>query len=61
MKTYLIIAVLCHSHVYVVSPRKPKKKPRKMGVTRAGNISLLFSQAAFNEEWTGGGTNNYAG
>ncbi|MDC8002601.1 DUF3078 domain-containing protein [Aureisphaera galaxeae] len=30
------------------------------GWTKAGNISLLFSQAAFNAEWTGGGTSNYA-
>lgn len=32
----------------------------KDGWTKAGNISLLFSQSAFNAEWTGGGTNNYA-
>lgn len=32
----------------------------KDGWNKAGNISLLFSQAAFNAEWTGGGTNNYA-
>lgn len=32
----------------------------KDGWNKAGNISLLFSQAAFNHEWTGGGTNNYA-
>lgn len=32
----------------------------KQGWTKAGNISLLFSQAAFNDEWTGGGTSNYA-
>lgn len=31
------------------------------GWKRAGNISLLFNQAAFNHEWTGGGTSNYAG
>lgn len=30
------------------------------GWHKAGNISLLFSQAAFNHEWTGGGTSNYA-
>lgn len=32
----------------------------KDGWTKAGNVSLLFSQAAFNDEWTGGGTSNYA-
>ena len=29
--------------------------------TRAGIISLLFNQTAFNHDWTGGGTNNYGG
>ena len=28
---------------------------------RSGTISLLFNQAAFNHDWTGGGTNNYGG
>lgn len=28
--------------------------------TRGGNASLMFSQAAFNHDWTGGGTNNVA-
>lgn len=31
------------------------------GWHRAGNFALLFNQAAFNAEWTGGGTSNYAG
>lgn len=32
----------------------------KEGWTQSGNVSLIFNQAAFNEEWTGGGTSNYA-
>jgi len=28
--------------------------------TKSGNASLMFSQAAFNHDWTGGGTNNVA-
>lgn len=32
----------------------------KNGWTKEGNASLLFSQSAFNAEWTGGGTSNYA-
>ncbi len=32
----------------------------KEGWNKSGNISLLFNQAAFNAEWTGGGTSNYA-
>jgi len=30
------------------------------GWNNSGAISLMFSQAAFNNEWTGGGTTNYA-
>ncbi len=30
------------------------------GWSKSGNVSLLFNQAAFNAEWTGGGTSNYA-
>jgi|TARA_R110000787_G_scaffold15134_6_gene46851 hypothetical protein len=33
----------------------------KEGWTRAGNASLLFNQAAFNNEWTGGGVSNISG
>ncbi|AVM51026.1 DUF3078 domain-containing protein [Capnocytophaga sp. oral taxon 878] len=29
--------------------------------TKGGNASLMFSQSAFNHDWTGGGTNNVAG
>lgn len=32
----------------------------KDGWTKAGNMAFLLSQAAFNAEWTGGGTSNYA-
>jgi len=31
------------------------------GWTSVGDISLLFSQAAFNSDWQGGGTSNYTG
>ncbi len=33
----------------------------KDGWTRQGNVSLLFNQSAFNNEWQGGGTSNIAG
>ncbi|WP_339610898.1 DUF3078 domain-containing protein [uncultured Planktosalinus sp.] len=33
----------------------------KDGWTKTGNFSILFNQAAFNHEWTGGGTSNIAG
>lgn len=38
-----------------------EKPTNANGWTRGGNVSLLFNQAAFNKEWTGGGTNNYGG
>ena len=28
--------------------------------SKGGNASLMFSQSAFNHDWTGGGTNNLA-
>lgn len=37
-----------------------KKEEKPDGWSKSGNISLLFSQAAFNAEWTGGGTTNYS-
>ena len=33
----------------------------KEGWTRMGNASILFNQAAFNNEWIGGGVSNIAG
>lgn len=30
------------------------------GWKKEGTVSLLFNQAAFNKEWTGGGTTNYS-
>ncbi len=42
-----------------VAQEEEDEKP-KDGWTKSGNISFIFNQAAFNEEWTGGGTSNYA-
>ena len=33
----------------------------KTGWKKFGNITFLFNQAAFNNEWTGGGVSSYAG
>jgi hypothetical protein len=33
----------------------------KQGWQSSGDVLLLFNQAAFNKEWRGGGTSNYAG
>ena len=40
-------------------PTVPADQPTS-NWTKAGNASLLFSQSAFNADWTGGGTNNVA-
>ena len=41
----------------VETPAEEAPAPRW---TKGGSASLLFSQAAFNHDWTGGGTNNVA-
>jgi hypothetical protein len=37
------------------------KDTTNIGWKKAGTISLLFNQSAFNNEWQGGGTSNVAG
>lgn len=61
MKKLLLVSVLFIAPFMVFAQdAAPEEEGPKDGWTRAGNISLLFSQAAFNAEWTGGGTSNYA-
>lgn len=38
-----------------------EEKESTDGWTKGGNVSLLFSQSAFNSDWQGGGTSNYTG
>lgn len=58
-KTLLAVAFLgCFSTAFAQDEEKEKPKD---GWTRAGNISFLFNQSAFNAEWLGGGTSNIAG
>ncbi len=59
MKTQVFFLLLICPFIAFAQDAEEKEAP-KDGWTKAGNISLLFSQAAFNEEWTGGGTSNYA-
>jgi len=59
MKKILLIAAMFAVSFSSFSQDVEEEAP-KDGWSKTGNISLLFSQAAFNEEWTGGGTNNYA-
>jgi hypothetical protein len=60
MKKNLILAVLFMIPFAIFAQDAEEAEAPKDGWHKAGNISLLFSQAAFNHEWTGGGTNNYA-
>ena len=58
-KTLLTIAFIgCFSLTFA---QEEEKEEPKDGWTRAGNISFLFNQSAFNAEWLGGGTSNIAG
>jgi len=58
-KLFLFTALFIAPFIMKAQDATEEEAP-KDGWHKAGNISLLFSQAAFNHEWTGGGTNNYA-
>jgi len=60
MKKLLLIAALFAVSFTGFAQDTEEKEAPKEGWSKAGNIALLFSQAAFNTEWTGGGTSNYA-
>jgi len=59
-KIIFTVAILATTITGFAQDAEAEAEAPKDGWTKAGNIALLFSQAAFNEEWTGGGTNNYA-
>lgn len=59
-KLIVSIAFLALSAHAFAQNNNDDKEP-KVGWSGAGTISLLFNQAAFNNEWQGGGTSNYAG
>lgn len=56
MKKVLLSLVALASVSAFAQENQPKN-----GWTKAGVVSLLFNQSAFNKEWTAGGTNNYGG
>ncbi|MBZ9728220.1 DUF3078 domain-containing protein [Salegentibacter sp. JZCK2] len=56
----LVLALALFSGVFNVNAQEEEEE-QKEGWTTEGNISLLFNQSAFNDEWTGGGTSNLAG
>lgn len=55
-KIILSVSVLAFAGLFA---QENQEKPN--GWTRGGSVSLLFNQAAFNKDWTGGGSNNYGG
>jgi len=59
-KLILLIALLVVSLTSLAQDAE-EKEGLKDGWSKGGNISLLFNQAAFNHEWTGGGVSNIAG
>jgi hypothetical protein len=61
MKKLLLLIVLLTAPLALIAQEEATKDTIPNGWTRAGNLSLLFNQAAFNAEWTGGGTSNYSG
>lgn len=61
MKKQLLLILLVTLPVFLFAQEETDNDTIVNGWKRSGNISLLFNQAAFNHEWTGGGTSNYAG
>ncbi len=60
-KTLLTLVLLATSTIAFAQEEKKEEEAPKDGWTRAGNVSFLFNQSAFNHEWLGGGTSNIAG
>jgi len=58
MKKILLSIVCCL--VTFTGFSQEKKEAAKGPWTKVTNMSLLFNQAAFNNQWQGGGTSNYA-
>jgi len=62
MKKYLLLAmVIIASPLSLLAQDEKEKDSIQNGWKTNGTISLLFNQSAFNHEWTGGGTTNFAG
>ena len=59
MKKIILCITLCALPFLGMAQDEEAETPKE-GWTKSGNATLLFNQAAFNEEWTGGGTSNYA-
>lgn len=60
MKKLLVLTALFITPLFMMAQDAEEKEAPKEGWHKSGNISLLFNQAAFNHEWTGGGSSNYS-
>lgn len=56
----IVVAIFFLAGIISANAQETPEEP-KLGWSRSGTISLLFNQAAFNNDWQGGGTSNYAG
>ncbi|WP_299435790.1 DUF3078 domain-containing protein [uncultured Aquimarina sp.] len=61
MKKTLVTLILIVTSTVLFAQEETKEEGPKDGWTRAGNISFIFNQSAFNNDWLGGGTSNIAG
>lgn len=59
-KIFFSLAVLASVSIAFAQDADENEEPKE-GWKSSGNVALLFNQSAFNAEWTGGGTSNYAG
>jgi len=57
----LLLLVFIFAIVPFTYAQDDEEEEKKEGWKMAGNVAFLFNQSAFNAEWTGGGTSNYAG
>src|SRR5699024_1487369 len=61
MKKILLFSILFLSTIPMFAQDEEDAEEKdKNGWHKEGAIALMFSQAAFNNDWTGGGTTNYA-
>lgn len=56
-----LVLLLAFYPVFAQDEDDEGQEEQKEGWTKFGDFSLMFSQAAFNDDWQGGGTSNYAG
>lgn len=57
-KTALVLLVV---FISFIGYTQEETEEQKEGWSKSGTLSFLLNQTAFNAEWTGGGTSNFAG